>query len=263
MNSYQMQFLKTGRKVRMKNKVFTVTIFNGKTVRIIKSHKLQTYFVELNDLKRLLELSKNELPVKYHGNLNYIEVKMDGKVKKVAGVAVEDMVSVKNFSKSKDADNYIKSILAIIEDIKLSYSGYTRGMRLDQTEQDDLIGEIEESVRKINFLEGQVDALRDGAKSFLEFTGNTTMIPLRRVHEHLKYKTTFDQLLGHLRQSGAIDEYCRPTPSLIEKGCFRVFMWSTQIGDKEKKTTQIVVSEKGIKYINEILEKANGKVKKK
>ena len=30
----------------MKNKVFTVTVYNGKTVRIIFSGKLQTYFIE-------------------------------------------------------------------------------------------------------------------------------------------------------------------------------------------------------------------------
>ena len=38
----------------MKNKVFTVRIFTGKSVRIIFAEKLQTYFIEVNDLKNYL-----------------------------------------------------------------------------------------------------------------------------------------------------------------------------------------------------------------
>ena len=143
--------------------------------------------------------------------------------------------------------------------MKLSYSGYTKGMILEESEQDVLIDELERRARRINILEGQVNDLKMGAKLYNEFTGNTKLIPLKQVHERLKYKTTYDQLLAHLRQCGAINEQCYPTPALVENGCFRFFIWIAKIGDREKKTTQIVVSEKGIKYINEILEKANGK----
>lgn len=247
----------------MKNKVFTVTVYNGKTVRIIFSEKLQTYFIEINDLKRLFNMTTKEFPEKYKGKLNYINIKTNNTSKKLAGIAEEDLNVIKNFSKLQDADNYANSILTIIENIKMSYSGFTRGMVLSQDEQDFLIGDYERKVRKINILEGEVAYLKEGAKIFFEFTDNTSLIPLRRVHEKLKYKTTYVQLLGHLRQCGAIDEYCRPASSLVENGCFRFFTWSTQIGDKEKKTNQIVVSEKGIKYINEILEKANGKRRQK
>lgn len=246
----------------MKNKVFTVRIFTGKSVRIIFAEKLKTYFIELNDLKKLFELNKKDIPEKYQNRLNYIGIKKAGVVKKLAGVAEEDLEIIKNFSKSKNADNYYNSLLTIIEDIKLSYSGYTKGMVLPQEAQDDLINDLEKKARRINILEGQIDELKEGAKLFFEFTDNTTLIPLTRVHEKLKYKTNYTQLLGHLRQCGAIDEECRPTPMLVEKGIFRYFMWSTKIGDKEKKTIQIVVSAKGIKYINEILEKANGKEKR-
>lgn len=247
----------------MKNKVFTVTVFNGKTVRIIFSEKLQSYFLEVNDLKRLFDLNIRQLPDRYRSGLNYFDITNGNTSKKIACVAEEDLIIIRNFSKLKDADNYAKSILTIIDDIKRSYSGYTKGMVLNQEEQDGLISEIEKKTRKINILEGQVDELKEGAKLFFEFTDNTSMVPLRKVHEKLKYKTSYIQLLGHLRQCGAIDEYCRPTSSLIENGCFRYFTWISHVGDKEKKTTQIVVSEKGIKYINEILEKANGKSKRK
>lgn len=243
----------------MKNKVFTVTVYNGKTVRIIFSGKLQTYFIEISDLKKLFELKTKDLPEKYRGNLNYIETKVSGATRKLAGIAEEDLDIIKNFSRNKDADNYAKSILTIINDLKMSYSGFVRGMILPQEDQDLLITDYEKKVRKINILEGQVDELKEGARIYLEFTDNTTLIPLRRVHEKLKYKTTYEQLLGHLRQCGAIDEYCRPEASLVENGCFRSFVWIAQIGDKKKETTQIVVSQKGIKYINEILEKENGK----
>lgn len=257
-----MQYLRPKRKVDMKNKVFTVTVYNGKTVRIIFSEKLHCYFIELNDMKKLFDVEIKDLPEKYRGNLNYFDVKFGANVKKLAGVAEEDIEVIKNFSKLKDAEYYAKSILTIISDMKTSYCGYTKGMILPQEEQDELISSFERKTRKINVLEGQLEELKEGAKLYFEFTDNTSMVPLRRVHEKLKYKTTYTQLLGHLRQSGAIDEFCRPTASLVENGCFRYFTWISQIGDKEKKTTQIVVSDKGIRYINEILEKANGKTKR-
>jgi len=247
----------------MKNKVFTVTVFNGKTVRIIFSSKLQSYYVELNDIKKLFELEMKHLPEKYQGNLNYFDVKIGTTARKLAGIAEEDLEVIKNFSKHKDAECFAQSLLAIINDLKCSYSGYVRGMVLPQEEQDNLICAIEKKSRKINILEGQVEELKEGAKLFFEFTDNSTMIPLRKVHEKLKYKTTYIQLLAHLRQCGAIDEFCRPTASLVENGCFRFFTWIGQIGDQEKKTIQVVVSDKGIKYINEILERASGKGKRK
>ena len=161
----------------MKNKVFTVTVYNGKTVRIIFSEKLQTYFVEINDLKRLFNMTTKEFPEKYKGKLNYINIKINNTSKKLAGIAEEDLNVIKNFSKLQDADNYANSILTIIENIKMSYSGFTRGMVLSQDEQDFLIGDYERKVRKINILEGEVAYLKEGAKIFFEFTDNTSLIP--------------------------------------------------------------------------------------
>lgn len=246
----------------MRNKVFTVTVWSGKTVRIIFSEKMQCYYLELNDIKRLFEVGVKDFPSKYQGNLNYFDVKVAGNRKKLAVIDESDLEVIKNFSKHKDASNYAASLQTIISDIKRSYSGYVKGMVLPREEQDNLISEFERKTRRINILEGQVEELKEGAKLYYEFTGNTALVPLRIVHQKLKYKTTYNQLLGHLRQCSAIDEYCRPTPSLVENGCFRTFIWASQIGDQEKKTIQVVVSEKGIKYINEILEKANGKKKK-
>lgn len=247
----------------MKNKVFTVTVFNGKTVRIILSEKMQCYYLELNDIKNLFEIKIKDLPSKYQGNVNYFDIRVKDTVKKFAVVDEEELEVIKNFSKHKEAENFAASLKTIIADIKRSYSGYVKGMVLPREEQDELIGELESKSRKVNILEGQVEALKEGAKLFYEFTGNSTLVPLRIVHTKLKYKTTYNQLLGHLRQCGAIDESCNPTSSLVENGCFRTFVWSSRVGDQEKKTTQMMVSEKGIKYINEILEKANGRVKKK
>lgn len=243
----------------MKNKLYKVRIYDGKAIRIIYSSKIKSYFIEVNDLKKLLDIKAKDVPERQKSSLTYIEIKEKGRVKKLAGIAEDELDAIKNFSKEKDADIYIESIRTIIEDMKLSYSGYTKGMILEETEQDVLIDELERRARRINILEGQVNDLKMGAKLYYEFTGNTKLIPLKQVHERLKYKTTYDQLLAHLRQCGAINEQCHPTPALVENGCFRFFIWIAKIGDREKKTTQIVVSEKGIKYINEILEKANGK----
>lgn len=247
----------------MKNKVFTVTVFTGKTVRIIFNEKVQSYYIELSDLRKLFGINLKELPAKYQGNLYYLDIKINGKVKKLSAISEDDLEIVKNFSKDKDADNYFRSILTIVNDLKTSYSGYIKGMFLEQEEQDNLINSLEKTHKKINILEGQIEDLKVGAKLFFEFTDNTTLLPLKKVVEKLKYKTTYIQMMGHLRQCGALLEDSIPAPSLIENGCFKTFVWSTKIGDKEKKTTQIVVSQKGIKYINEILEKANGKGLKK
>ncbi len=247
----------------MKNKVFTVTVYTGKTVRIIFNEKVQSYYIELSDLRKLFGINLKELPSKYQGNLYYLDTKINGKAKKLSAVSEDDLEIIKNFSKDKDADNYFKSILTIINDLKTSYSGYVQGMILAQEEQDNLINSLEKTHKKINILEGQIEDLKVGAKLYFEFTDNTTLLPLIKVVDKLKYKTTYIQMIGHLRQCGALLEDSIPAPSLIENGCFKTFVWSTKIGDKEKKTTQIVVSQKGIKYINEILEKANGKGLKK
>lgn len=247
----------------MKNKVFTVTVFTGKTVRIIFNEKVQSYYVELSDLRKLFGINLKELPLKYQGNLYYLDTKINDKVKKLSAVSEDDLEIIKNFSKDKDADNYYSSIITIINDLKTSYSGYIQGMILAQEEQDNLINSLERTHKKVNILEGQIEDLKVGAKLYFEFTDNTTLLPLKKVIDKLKYKTTYIQMMGHLRQCGALIEDSIPAPSLIENGCFKTFVWSTKIGDKEKKTTQIVVSQKGIRYINEILEKANGKGLKK
>lgn len=247
----------------MKNKVFTVTVFTGKTVRIIFNEKVQSYYVELSDLRKLFGINLKELPLKYQGNLYYLDTKINDKVKKLSAVSEDDLEIIKNFSKDKDADNYYSSIITIINDLKASYSGYIQGMILAQEEQDNLINSLERTHKKVNILEGQIEDLKVGAKLYFEFTDNTTLLPLKKVIDKLKYKTTYIQMMGHLRQCGALIEDSIPAPSLIENGCFKTFVWSTKIGDKEKKTTQIVVSQKGIRYINEILEKANGKGLKK
>jgi len=247
----------------VKNKVFTVTVFTGKTVRIIFNEKVQSYYVELSDLRKLFGINLKELPLKYQGNLYYLDTKINDKVKKLSAVSEDDLEIIKNFSKDKDADNYYSSIITIINDLKTSYSGYIQGMILAQEEQDNLINSLERTHKKVNILEGQIEDLKVGAKLYFEFTDNTTLLPLKKVIDKLKYKTTYIQMMGHLRQCGALIEDSIPAPSLIENGCFKTFVWSTKIGDKEKKTTQIVVSQKGIRYINEILEKANGKGLKK
>ena len=87
----------------------------------------------------------------------------------MAGIAEDELDAIKNFSKEKDADIYIESIRTIIEDMKLSYSGYTKGMILEESEQDVLIDELERRARRINILEGQVNDLKMGAKLYYEF----------------------------------------------------------------------------------------------
>lgn len=247
----------------MTNKVFTVTIYGGKTLRILFNNKLQTYFIEVKDLLKVLDIRTKDLPAKYQGKVTYVDVTVNEKTVRYSSVAEEDFLVMKNFSRNKNVDSFTASILETIENIKMSYSGYIKGMILPQAEQDALVQEVERKTRRINILEGQVNNLKEGARNFMEFTDNTALVPLRRVVEKLRYKTTYEQLLGHLRQCGALDASNTPESNLVEKGIFRYFIWSTKIGDKEKQTTQIVVSEKGIKYINEVLEKANGKNRRK
>lgn len=251
------------REKKMTNKVFTVTIYGGKTLRILFNDKLQTYFIEVKDLLKVLDIRTKDLPAKYQGKVTYVDVTVNEKTVRYSSVAEEDFLVMKNFSRNKNVDSFTASILETIENIKMSYSGYIKGMILPQAEQDALVQEVERKTRRINILEGQVNNLKEGARNFMEFTDNTALVPLRRVVEKLRYKTTYEQLLGHLRQCGALDASNTPESNLVEKGIFRYFIWSTKIGDKEKQTTQIVVSEKGIKYINEVLEKANGKNRRK
>ena len=246
----------------MENKVFTVTVFNEETVRILFSSKVGSYYVGFTDVKRLFELNLKELPEKHQPNLYYFDTHIDGRKKKFVGVASDDIELLSNFSKSKDADNYTKSILGVINQLKSSYSGYTKGVVLDQENQDLLISELEQKYQEVNILEGKNKALQMAAKLFHEFTDNTTLIPLRYIVPELKYKTTYLQLLGHLRQSGALSGDDDISLFLIENGSFRVFVWSMRNGDRNKVESIILVSQKGIKYINEILEKASGKERK-
>ncbi len=241
------------------NKVYNLTIFKGKTIRIIFGGKSQSYYVELGDLRKLFEINLKDLPEKYQKEKYYFEIKTGLVKRKLAGIAEEDLEVIKNFSRSKDADNYLASIRCKIADLKCAYGSYIRGMILSQDEVDSLICDNEKKAKKINILEGKVDEYSEAAKYYLEFTNNSVMTPLMVANKKLKYKTTYPQLLGHLRQSGAINEDCIPSSHLIEKGCFRVFSWSTKVGDKETRKTLVLVSESGIKFINEILEKSNGK----
>ncbi len=246
----------------MENKVFTVTVYNEETVRILFSYKIGSYYVELSDVRRLLELNLKELPERHQPNFYYFDTNIDGRKKKFTGIASDDLEVLCNFSNSKHSNDYTLSILSIINQLKSSYSGYTKGLVLDQENQDLLISELERKYQEVNILEGQNKTLQMSAKLFHEFTDNTTLIPLRYIVPHLKYKTTYPQLLGHLRQSGALIDDDNISPFLIENGAFRVFIWSSRIGDQSKTKSIIVVSNRGIKYINEILEKASGKERK-
>lgn len=41
----------------MKNKLYKVRIYDGKAIRIIYSSKIKSYFIEVNDLKKLLDIN--------------------------------------------------------------------------------------------------------------------------------------------------------------------------------------------------------------
>jgi|GEM_PF-4862631 len=243
----------------MKNRIFTVNLFEKKTVQVILNEKVNCYFLEWGDIKRLFEIELSDLPQKHRGNLVYTTINDGEKSKKYAGVDVHDLEIIKNFSTSINAEKYMTLIKSVILNINKSYSGYIKEMVLPKEEQNNLIDSVECKAKTINMLEGKIEVLKERAKLFREFTGNTQMIPLSIVNKKLKYKTTYPQLLAHLRQCEAIDEFCNPTPKLIENGCFRIFGWETIVGDKKKKTTQVMVTEKGLKFINEILEKSNGR----
>lgn len=243
----------------MKNKIYYFAVWQKKRIRVLYSKKHDDYYLELNDTKKLFNIKLNELPKDYQNYFANVAVEINGKNVILAGVCLDDLVYYRNFSKEKDASIYYERIKIFVSDLRGSYSGLAPDMILKQEELNQLISANETKTKKITILETKLEDASEMAKRFLEFTGNSRYIPLSLVHKTLKYPCNYVKIMALLRTENAFNLDNKPNSNLIEDGYFRLFEWRKQIGDKVTNQTQVMVTAKGIRYLNNLLEKSAGK----
>jgi len=225
--------------------------------------KLESYFLLLSDIVKIFNIRQAELPNKYQGNINFFDVLEEGKTKRVAGIEEEHLTVIRNFSKVSNADKYLTIIKEAIHNHKTSYSHFFKDIVLTQDQTNKLIETVEEKTKEVTILEGKLNELSCSTNRFKEFTNFTTMIPLIKVHKKLKKKIDYVKLLSILRIEGVLNNKNEVDPSLIENGSFRMFKWEANASRSLTSNSQLMVSEKGIKFIDEVLERVLGKEKKK
>lgn len=225
------------------------------TVNVIVEDNNRLFF-KLKDISRLFSINMQNAHVEI-GNNNVHEVVVNNK--KNIFIDIDGVAICLRLSEDEKADQKYEWLKFVKDSNLVTVYGYKIEDLEDPEIKISLLNRLKELELKVAVYDVKIE--EDSPKVDLvdKLYGTQAPIDMSIVTERIKYSITMNDLLEDLRNAGIFDQNNKPFQKYIDSNYFRLVTIISHNRTKEIILKQVLVYQKGIRLIEEMLAKKAGK----